>query len=646
MTSWEKTAAELSPAKVESLTRLLEASGGDTSGSLSVLKMVESLPGDPGENLSRFLLLTQLTESWAQAKLALSLLCHSRFPPAPRDDLLLTHLFRANECVPAAIRLWETVAEHEQADPERQRVAVETAVSIGLNGRHQVELAKLLLSGDISQAELENCRQIGFLLNRPGLIPEGAWGLVKGHWSDNAVPQRRQQFGMSLTSEKIRLEGLRGCKLVFEAQLDVRGLTDRCHLEARPHPKARWRKLLTLEGSQPWQSYEVDLGAYDNGNPELRFHVLTGPHREGEGVQLRNLRVVGYRPDVSQPLHWSRREGFEATTLDHGERQGLMAREPEAQLELAFDLGDWKQAHLCFSAQLLATSVYQKATLNLNGEKLLEIQPGKKRESYSIPLPSRGLFAVEVRQRPQRDEDGFYLCDLRLVGNSSGEQREISLDGSPEDGPQSKRYVLEMLRRGDFEALGSLVHLAQRLGSVNAARHLLPHLEGPDDVEALVRLYQHFGEQAPELYQSLESETHLEDLVSLLIQTGPDRFESIRDLVGEGVLLPDQVKANIELYLRLAEGWQTEQLEKVFTRILTPVNNETLAERREAFARLADLLEEPGQVLKTWTLLGRWCGDTELGVFLGFFLHNFEQHGLEEAWERLPRLLDADASIS
>ena len=342
MNTWRKTAEELSPEKVEALTRLLEASGGDTTGSLSVLKMVESLPGSSHENLSRFLLLTRLTESWAQAKLALSLLCHSRFPPGPEDESLLTHLFRANDCVPAAIRLWETVAEHAGVDSERKTAAVETAVNIGLNGRQQVELAQLVLSQELPQQSVDDCLQIGRQLTRPGLVPEGSWGLVKGVWSDNAVPQRRPQFGMSLTSERIRLEGLRGCKLVFEAKVDVRGLTDRCAVEVRPHPKARWRKLLTLEGSHPWKTYEVDLGAYDNGNPELRFHVLTGPHREGEGILLDRPRVVGYRPEVSQPLLWSVREGFKNTTLDHGERQGMLARQPEARLGMDFDLGDWE----------------------------------------------------------------------------------------------------------------------------------------------------------------------------------------------------------------------------------------------------------------------------------------------------------------
>ena len=293
----------------------------------------------------------------------------------------------------------------------------------------------------------------------------------------------------------------------------------------------------------------------------------------------------------------------------------------------------------------MATSVYQNATLKINGEKFLEIPPGKNRLGYSVPLPASGHLRFEVNQRPQRDEDGFYLCDLRLVGSLSGEHRELVLDGSPEDGPQSKRYVLELLRQNDFDSLASLVHLARRLGSVHAARNLVEHLDNPEDAEALVRLYQHFGERAPELYEILESETNPEILVALMVEAGPDNFEAIRDLLGEGVLLSDQVEANIELYLNLAARWEPEQLKRVFTRVLTPVSSESLEERRDAFARLAELLKEPESVLKTWSLLGQWCGDTELNVFLDFFIRNFEQHGLEGAWDRLPRLFDPDATV-
>lgn len=655
--TWKSKACDLisdEPREVQTaLAQLLSACAGDSQQALAVLRLLRSLEQPLDELVELFLRLARACGSWAQAKLALSLLCHSQCSRTPSTADELELLLSRGDCVPAAIRLWETLQRAPGCDAERRSEALECAALLAGGGRRQAELLERMLEPDFPRAVVVHALTLARRLRRPGWLPEGSWGLVDEPgvgvvWSDGAKLENRVAFGMTLTSAPVSLSGTTRSQFKFRYRCDIKGLTDRCHLEVAGQ-NGKWVKLMKFDGEHPWSDAEVDLSAYDGQVVTLRFHVISGHDREGEGVALTGFRLEGVVPDTSLPVRWQPQSGWERRPLELGEQLAWVGTEADSPLVCeALDTGSVSLPMLKFRYRFKASSVYQSATLHGvsdAGERLqlLKIEASPKWRSAEVcleSLPSPLSFEFSSNILPRRDDDGLFLTDLKLIGSlGEPQRRHLDLDGSWHDGDLEANRIAELLREKQLQKLEHLNSLAQRLRSVRAALSLEAHIQNETDLEALAELYLAFEERAPEFYQQVveacqPGEEHLA-LSRLLVVTGPEHFAAVRDILGEGVLPLSELSANQRLYLQLGDHWSPQDREEAFRRIMVPITEESLSDRRQAFARLLEQWpDSPTDVLKSWSLLNRNASEQGLSSCLDRFLILLSKHDKETAWQQ------------
>ncbi len=654
--TWNEIAQNLikngSPAQLSSLSALLEASGGERLQSLAVLRFLETLPGDLVELTDLFRALGQTCGSWPAAKLALSLAEKPLAIPLPE----FREALRSNHCVPAAMRLCSALMRSDCQDPSRRLMALETAALLTDKGKRQESLLKPLLDQNTPAPLLTALLDLARQLNKVSWASQGSWGYLENPerglvYNDGANPEQRESFGMTLTSEPIRLDGQIRSKLSFWLKLEIFGLTDRCHLEISSDGGREWTKLLKFDGQCDWTRREVDLSDYDGRTVLLRFHVLSGHDRKGGGVYLDRLSLSGVLPERSLPLFFDG-EGWDRDGVYEGQEVLWSCTEPDRELVSApVELSDLKLPTLLLNYTVRASSVYENCQLFIRPQEqewqlLRQFDPQPGERQCTLDLEAYQGQTVQLRfqsnLKPRRPADGVRLTRIKLVGSRQLCHRIQTLDGSPSDGPVQREAVCRLLEDGQYEELLRLHPLTGRLHSVACALEFLPHLRNDEDLKALLLLHLAFKDQASSLFEQLRAQAgpqdSLERLARLMILTKPGQFNQTLDLLGEGLLPAAEVEPNIDLFVELAEHWDRGSAEASLSQVMIPIAGETLQERREAFRRLKDqFLEEPERALKAWGTLTRWTGNQSLAELVERFVNELAESSPEEVCDRLAR---------
>jgi hypothetical protein len=609
----------ISPEQAEKAVRYLRSDGA-ANGTLAARSR-------------RLAMLANACGSLQNAKLAYSLAARSGTEIDDAGVRLLSASLSCCDCVPAAVRLWKTAAEAGVSDES----LLITAARLGGDG---AEIVKLLKELHAHPEQAEVVANLARQLAAPGWLAEGSWGgrpdaqrqLI---WWDHARAAQRVPFGMSLTCEPLALTSKIGSRFCFQACWDITGVTDRCYLEITRDGGKKWDKLIRYEGISDWVEQEVNLQEYDGHTVQIRFHVLSGGQRQGRGFEMAHPRIecvpVTRRLQVSFPelsSGWQRRKGE-----DRGEV--LSGHESESSLTSAtLTLPDMECPTLTLEARLVASSVYAKATVEVQGEhgveQTLEVPPGGEWKSLRLPLIGRseleaqpetpltrlqddafpsgppslaaaksrpktggaaGLvgFRLAARFNQRKDDDGLWVRKMMVQGGDPGRRQTIPLDGGGEDGDKERLGLLQVLAGGSLERLRDLAALRQGLPSLRGALALLPLIKAPEHVGVLLDLFSKLKEEAIPSFALLNELAAGEDLAlqtRVLLMAGLPTYPSTRDHLGDGLVTPEEFVENCQLYLQMREKWSEETARFALGLLMTPVAGEGLAERVALFRGL------------------------------------------------------------
>ncbi len=584
----------ISPQQAEKAVRYLR-SDGTANGKLAV-------------RTKRLALLANACGSLQSAKLAYSLAARSGIEPDDLGIRLLSASLACCDCVPAAVRLWKAACQAGVSDES----LLVTAARLGGDGAETVKLLELL------HAQPERASIAGDLARQlvaPGWYAEGSWGGrpdADRHfvWWDYTRPNERVPYGMSLTSAPLSLANKVGSQFVFEARWEILGVTDRCHLEISRDGGKKWDKLSRYEGASDWAEYRIPLQEYDGGNIVLRFHVLSGGQRQGRGFELARPRIESV--PVTRRIHlrfpeleagWQRRQGD-----DRGE--SLSGHESESVLRSALlELPQMECATLTMEGRLQASSVYAKATVEVEGpggvEQTLEVPTAPDWKALRLPLvgSSQLTFQLLARFNQRKDDDGLWVRKMVVLGGDTGVRESLPIDGGGEDGEKERVALLGVLADEHPESLARLAALREGLSSLQDALALLPLVESTDQIPVLLSLFSRLKEESLPAFRMLLETGQGQDLALLsrvLLTSGLTQYASTRDYLGDGLVSQNEFVENCELYLQMRQNWSEETARQGLGLLMTPIEDETLAERGSTFQRLLLEHESADEFFSAW----------------------------------------------
>jgi hypothetical protein len=532
--------------------------------------------------------------SLQNAKLAYSLAARSGSEPDDQGVRLLAASLSCCDCVPAAVRLWKSASVAGVSD----ETLLVTAARLGGDGGETVKLLDLL------NAQPEQAQVVGSLarqLAAPGWHAEGSWGgrpdaERKLIWWDYARAAERVPFGMSLTSEPFSLLGKVGSRFCFQACWEILGVTDRCHLEITRDGGKKWDKLARYQGTSPWVEQELNLQDYDGHTVQLRFHVLSGGQREGRGFEMAHPRVECV--PVTRRLHlgfselgpgWQRRKSDDRADVLSGHQSESVLSSTELELPAL------ECPTLTLEGRLVASSVYAKATIEIEGEQgveqTLEIPAGSEWKSLRLPLigSPKLTFRMTARFNPRKDEDGLWLRKMVVQGGDPGRRQTMALDGGGEDGEKERGGLVAILAGDNLERLRDLAALRRGLPSLRSALALLPLIKAPEHVAVLLDLFSKLKEEAIPSFVLLTELAVGEDLAlqtQVLLTAGLSHYSTTRDHLGDGLVTPTEFADNCRLYLEMRQKWSEATARSGLGLLMTPVAGEGLAERAIVFRGL------------------------------------------------------------
>lgn len=584
----------ISSAQAEKAVRYLRADGA-ANGTLA-------------SRTRRLAQLANACGSLQNAKLAYSLASRSGEEPDDQGVRLLSASLSCCDCVPAAVRLWKTAVEAGVRDES----LLLTAARLGGDGAETVKLLNLLHANP-GHAEVANglARQLA----APGWHAEGSWGgrpdaerrLI---WWDYARAAERVPFGMSLTSDPISLVARVGSRFCFEARWEITGVTDRCHLEISKDGGKKWDKLTRYEGSSDWCQQEVNLQDYDGHAVILRFHVLSGGQRQGRGFEMAAPRIEGV--PVTRRLHLSFPQLAEGWQRRPGEDRGeaLSGHQSESALtSSALELPAMESPTLTLEGRLVASSVYAKASVEVEGEQgveqILEVPTGSEWRALRLSLigSPRLTFRLLARFNSRKDEDGLWVRKMMVQGGDPGRRQTIALDGGGEDGEKERIELLRLLAGGELERLSTLAELRRGLPSLRSALALLPLITAPDHVAVLLDLFSRLKDDAIPSFTLLTELAAGEDLAlqtQVLLTSGRAAYSSTRDHLGDGLVTAEEFADNCRLYLEMRQKWSEETARAGMGLLMTPVAGEALSERAGLFRRLVAEHTSAEQLFAAW----------------------------------------------
>ena len=551
--------------------------------------------------IERLVEVAHATGSLQSAKLAYSLAIRNGLEFDSATVKLLVASLTNSDCVPAAVRLCKQAVEAGTVTSETLR----TAVLLAYDSQTQQRVLESFRSHPEQVAMIE---PVAESFAAPGWKAEGSWGAfsVAGAgavWWDNARPELRENYGMSLRSSQIDLTQKLGTTLEFRCRYQILGVTDRCHLEASKDEKT-WTKLCRFDGESEWQSKSIDLRPFEGQKLFLRFHVLSGGQRKGRGIEISDLQLstvqVTRRIGV---LFDELREGW-VLHPSSGLSSALSGSVSESpQLSAPMNLPALEAPALCFEAKFSASSVYGEAIVELlnSDEQALAQQTlavDSEWRAFRIPLPDEAdqpVVRLSARFSQRRATDGLHVRNLAVLGGEPGERSVVLLNGAIDDGIQEQKALLTILEHGDLAELGRLLSLRRGLASLGDAIALLPLARTALDVSVLLILHSRLGSEslmAFDLLRTLPEEEDLELQCSVLLTSGMECFFSTRDHLGFGLLTLQEFEDNCRLYLQIRERWDEADTRRALSSLLTPVVTESLAERRAKFlSTLTDEME-------------------------------------------------------
>lgn len=589
----------ISPEQADQALRFLGADGADPP----TLQM-----------RCRFLVaLSHACGSFQNAKLAYSLATRSGHALDNQGVKLLTASLRCCDCAPAAVRLWKASRDAGVGDEE-------LLVTAGRLGGDGAEIVKLLESLNEQPEVATMVAELSRQLTAPGWQAEGSWGArpdpLKGLiWWDFARESERRPYGMTLTSDPITLTGTVGTQFCFEARWEISGVTDRCHLEISKDGGKKWDKLARYEGVQDWALHTIDLREYDGHTVRLRFHVVSGGHREGRGFEMADPRLV------TVPVR--RRLGVTFSELPDGWRCAPGTTEDrssayaghDSEVALVSDVWerpDLESPTLTFDGRLMSSSVYATAHVEIldeAGEAQAVLTVPSTSEWKNLRLPLESVTARKLRVRLQarfnkrKDDDGLWVRKLTIQGGEPKCQESVALDGGAEDGPKERQALLQVLATGSPQKLAILVELRKGLSSLRDALALLPFVTDTGQISVLLKLFSALKDEAVPTFVLLQELASGEDLhlqSSVLLMSGPKDYSSTRDYLGDGLLSAEEFEQNCHLYLDLRKSWREEAARGGLSLLLTPVADETLAERHTVFRALFQQGTTPEDFFLAW----------------------------------------------
>ncbi len=537
--------------------------------------------------------------SFQNAKLAYSLATRSGHRLDDQGVKLLTASLRCCDCTPAAVRLWKASQEAGVGD----EALLVTAGRLGGDGAEIVKLLERLSEqAEVASTVAEISRQ----LSAPGWHAEGSWGAradrEKGLiWWDFARASERRPYGMTLTSDPIALTSMVGTLFQFEGRWEIVGVTDRCHLEITKDGGKKWDKLARYEGVRQWEAQSIDLREYDGQTIQLRFHVVSGGHREGRGFEMTGPQLL------TVPVR--RRLGVTFSELPDGWRclPGTTKDRSSAYVghvsEVALISDFWERpelesATLTFEGRLMSSSVYATANVEILDEMgdvqaILAVPTTSEWKSLRLPLENvtgRKLrIRLQARFNKRKDDDGLWVRKLTVQGGAPQSRETLPLDGGGEDGPKERHALLALLAAGSSEKLALLLELRKGLSSLRGALALLPFVTEASQIPVLLKLFSVLKDETVPTFALLQELASGEDLLlqsSVLLMSGPKDYPSTRDYLGDGLLTAEEFEQNCHLYLELRKTWEEEAARGGLSLLLTPVADESLAERHAVFRKL------------------------------------------------------------
>lgn len=599
------------PLWKESVLKRLQDLGAGESAAEKAVSLLVAGGGDAArleERVELFIALTKVCKNMQNAKLAYSLGLRSEVALDACNISLLAGALRHSDCVPAAVRLWKAAA----TAGVREGDYLSTAASLGENGAEQIRVLNLL-KAEPQKSVLAS--KLARRLRAPGWHAEGSWGTYYDEergavWWDYARPRLRRTFGMTLSCDPVEFEQKLGAQFLFSARTDITGTTDRCHLEVSTDG-SRWNKLLKFGGVSDWTEYRVDLSRFRDRKVYLRFNVLTGGHRAGQGMELASPRIEMVPVSTHRPLDLTMAEGWSGGAKSLTSYQAQVSE--KALLSEPFEVSQMAAPTLSVETRMASSSAFAEARLELLDESdqvasslVLEGTSDWKQRTISFPHCCReGRYRLRLWSRfvARKPDDGFWVRRPSLLAGSSEELQTLALDGSVEDGAKERKALLGLLEHSTLQDLEKLYHLRQGLPSLRAALALSSVVENESQIPALLSLFSNLGEEALAAFAMLKELAVEEDLTlqaQVLLAAGLLEYPSTRDHLGAGLLSGAEYEAQCRLYLKLRERWSERDSRSGLSLLLTPIADEELKERSERFESLLELHADPDALFAAW----------------------------------------------
>ncbi len=574
-----------------------------------------------------------------QARLALSTL-ESR-NPTPVLEAAFDRALELTGEIELTLELYD-LCERNQKMGERLLGTLEQVAEVA-HGQNLAPLLGTWLEHPPSNETMEAAMQLAHQVSQPGWRPDDEWG-VKNEDGRLVWSTLKHDSFTDLSSETVSLEGLTQCELHFQARHQFEDPA-RCMLTAR-EPRGSYETLATLEGHRGWTDHTVSLSKYSGKAVELEFE------RKGSGpgfISIDDVTITGVVPNQSQPFQFDAEGDWKELSTPRGK---VWTDSPQGPLGNNVDLAITSSPVSLKGIRGSALALEAKFDLEKNHDIChVEVRSGNAdwvevgslsgKEDWGPRLFDLAPYdgqEIEIRLRTQtdgsRESEGIEIADLRLMGSTPDAERvEIVIDGHRDDREQEDplvSFLQEPSPEQRPQAYRAVADLAARTKEVGAALSLWPLLKGqleaedlPEQIEALGRLWTKFEKKTPKMYELLLQDHQPGDdiqvMADLLAAVGPDGFDLLRRRLQAGA--PDQAgrNANLKFFAELTQFAEPEIAEKAFRVAGIPVEEETLAQRREMFTKMASLHGNLEQTTAAWKATTRWLGGEKLAEALNSY---------------------------
>ncbi|MEW6281948.1 MAG: hypothetical protein AB1758_25310, partial [Candidatus Eremiobacterota bacterium] len=498
----------------EALASLIQARGSAPEGIQDYL-FVAGLCGedrDHQEGARLLLVLREAAGSEREARLAMASL--AQLGPQASSEAMIQCLKAFGSLGTAREAYRDIEAGGEQGWPARQKALEQTAAvlrtALDATPEDRLALYRRLATSPLEEAATADLAEVVTRMTRPGLKPEGKWGLeeVPGRgkvWSDS--PGAKVARGeTSLVSDFFRVPRDSACSLEFDASSELYASYDKLLVEVSRDGKD-WTILGEVTGKSDWTGKKVSLSRYAGQDVQVRFRCYIREGRNMEGAQLSRVRLTGTRSDLDRSTEWSSdrwergTDGWRVIPSKNDTRNGTTL------VSGPISLAGLKNSRLTFQASWDLPNKDDFATVQVSedgGRNFREVGTTFKGTSDRV-LRGVDLSAYdgkEIRLRFFQKGYGKGICldDLTVRGSgpTAGTLPELGFGDRPRLGEGRLQSLFEAALQptGRSERIARLKRLSESVGDAGRAAALLQALDrwpGTDPEEALVTLEARLG---------------------------------------------------------------------------------------------------------------------------------------------------------